>query len=181
MPSEADRNAGAAISRMPKAVREAVSAALLDGADWRAVRKICAEAGHPGVRAQNVTNYRKGAHKDWLAREERVEALRRDSEATAAVMAHYVQHGGSPAEAGLLTAAEMMNQALVNMGPETLCQLIADEPKAIFGMVRELSRVADLLSRKTHEARTRPADEEKATLTPEERTAALKDIFGLPS
>lgn len=148
MHSEA-RTAGAAISRMPRALRESVSHALEDGADWRQVSKICKDAGYAGVRAQNVTNYRKGAHKDWLARENRIEALRRDSETTAAVVTHYVENGGSPAEAGLLAASEIMSQALVGLGPESMKILMADDPKALFGMVRELSRIAEMLNKKT--------------------------------
>jgi len=179
------RNAGNAISRMPRAVREEVSRALEDGADWKAVRAICKEAGHPGVRAQNVTNYRKGAHQEWVARQERIEALRRDSEATAEVVRFYVEHGGSPAEAGLIAAAEMMNQALAGMGPETLAALIAEDPKAVFGMTRELARVAELLRAKAADGRAEQAGGDtgdgQPAMTPEARAAALKEIFGLPA
>ena len=175
------RNAGAAISRMPRAVREAVSHALEDGADWRAVAKICTAAGHPGVRPQNVTNFRKGAHKEWLARETRIEALRRDSEATASVMKFYVENGGSPAEAGLITAAEMMNRALSDMGPETIKTLLADDPKAVLGIMRELRGLADLLRVKKQDLKTQDAREETPVLTPEQRAAARKEIFGLPA
>lgn len=177
---DSERNAGAAISRMPRALREMVSNALVDGADWRAIAKICKEAGHPGVRPQNVTNYRKGAHKDWLAREARIEAMRRDAESTAACMRYYSENGGSPAEAGLLAASEIMSGAIATMGPEVMAQLVADDPKALLGMMRELSRVADLL-RKTQEAKTPEARDEKPLLTPEQRVAAMKEIFGLPA
>lgn len=178
------RTAAAAISRMPRSVRDEVSRALEEGADWKAVREICAAAGFPGVRAQNVTNYRKGAHRDWLRREERIEALRRDSEATAAVVEHYVRNGGSPAEAGLLSAAEMMSQALAGIGPQTLAGLIATDPKTIFGMTRELARVAELLRAKRADeqaaAGSPAADAAAPEPSPEARAAALKEIFGLP-
>lgn len=142
------RTAGDAISRMPRKVRDAVSTALVDGADWRKVAAICKDHGFPGLQAQNVTNYRKGEHQKWLAREERMEVIRRDSEATSQIVRHYVDNGGSPAEAGLLAASEIMSQALVGLGPEAMQILIADDPKALFGITRELSRVAELLSRK---------------------------------
>ena len=144
----AGRDASHAISRMPKKTREAVSRALEDGADWKVVRTICSEHGFPGIKPQNVTNYRKGAHQDWLAKQERLEAIQRDSETTAAVVEHYVKNGGSPAEAGLLAASEIMSKALNGMGPEALKVLIASDPKALFGIVRELSRVAKLLTAK---------------------------------
>jgi hypothetical protein len=140
-----ERSAAHAISRMPREVRDKVSRALEDGADWKAVRDICAAAGFPGVKPQNVTNYRQGEHERWKAREERMEALRRDSETTAEVVKFYVENGGSPAEAGLITAAEMMNRALSDLDPSTLKQLIADDPKAVLGIMRELRGLADLL------------------------------------
>lgn len=182
MKSDDPRTAGAAISRMPKSVRDAVSRCLEDGGDWKAVRDICKAAGHPGVRAQNVTNYRKGAHKEWLAREERLEILRRDSEATAALMRHYTENGGSPAEAGLLAGAEMMCAALASLGPETYKSLLADDPKAAFKMMQELDRVAKLITAKRAlDSLPQPATGTPAiALTPEQKAAALKEIFGLP-
>ena len=181
---DSKRGADQAISRMPRAVRDAVSRALADGADWKAVRDICRQAGYPGVRPQNVTNYRQKGHQEWLAREERIESIRRDSETTAEVVKFYVEHGGSPAEAGLITAAEMMNKALSDMGPESMSQLIADDPKAVLGIMRELRGLAELLSRKTEDRKTedrRPDASAAPALTPEQRAAAMKEIFGLPA
>jgi hypothetical protein len=175
------RTAGHAISRMPRAVRDEVSRALVDGADHRAIRRICEKAGFAGVRAQNVTNYRKGAHQQWLAREERIEAIRRDSETTAEVVKFYVEHGGSPAEAGLITAAEMMNQALAGMDAGAMKDLIATDPKAVFGIMRELRGLAELLRAKKQDGKTQDAKEDAGgTLDPEQRAAALRQIFGLP-
>jgi hypothetical protein len=167
---------------MPRAVRDPVSHALEDGADWRAVAKLCEAAGYPGVRPQNVTNYRKGAHQEWLAKELRLDAIRRDSELTLSVMEHYVQNGGSPAEAGLLASAEIMSGAIAQMGPEVMAQLVADDPKVLLGMMRELARVAELLDKKKAAKLAAPATpaDGKPTLTPEQRMAAMKEIFGLP-
>lgn len=175
------RTAGHAISRLPKPVRDEVSRALVDGATWKDVSDICDKHGHPGIRPQNVTNYRKGAHREWLRREERLDALRRDSEATADIVTFYREHGGSPAEAGLLAAAEMLSKALIDQGPETMKQLIADEPKAVLGMMRELTRVSELIRSKTPDARPDGDSENTPALTPEQRAAAMKEIFGLPA
>lgn len=177
-----DRTAGNAISRMPKAVRDQVSRALEDGADWKAVRDICKTAGFPGVRPQNVTNYRKKSHQEWLAKEERMAAIRRDSEATGDMVRFYVENGGSPAEAGLLAGAEMLSKAIAGMGPESLLSLAADDPKSVLAMMRELARVAELLRAKTQDLKTQDPKEAAApTLTPEQRAAAMKEIFGLPA
>ena len=167
------RTAGDAISRMPRKVRDAVSTALVDGADWRKVAAICKDHGFPGLQAQNVTNYRKGEHQKWLAREERMEVIRRDSEATSQIVRHYVDNGGSPAEAGLLAASEIMSQALVGLGPEAMQILIADDPKALFGITRELSRVAELLNKRREAAAAAATPDAPAETMTEEEKAAL--------
>lgn len=169
------RTAGNAISRMPRKVREEVSRALVDGADSRAVRKICEAQGYPGVRAQNVTNYRKGAHQDWLRREERIEALRRDSEMTAEVVRFYSENGGSPAEAGLLAGAEMLSRAIAGMGPDELRSLIADDPKAMLAMMRELSRVAEMLRKTDRKTEDAPVDDAPA-MSAEEQQRRIIDM-----
>lgn len=171
------RNAGSAISRMPRKVRDEVSRALVDGATWKAVAKICARAGYDGIQPQNVTNYRKGSHQEWLRREERMDAIRRDSESTAEIVRHYVANGGSPAEAGLLAASEIMAQALNGLGPETMQILIADDPKALFSITRELTRVAKLLAAKGIIAAATPAAKDAGpVLTPEEQAARVVEL-----
>ncbi len=176
-PVKPDRNAGNAISRMPRKVRDAVSHAIEDGADWRKVAAICNQHGHPGVRPTNVTNYRKGAHQDWIRKEERMEAIRRDSETTAAVVQHYVQNGGSPAEAGLLAASEIMAQALNGLGPETMRMLVAADPKALFSVTRELARVAKLLTvKQALDANTPKETASGPGLTEEEQAAKVVEL-----
>jgi hypothetical protein len=173
---DAQRTAADAINRMPRDVRAAVSEAILDGADWRKVAKICAGHGFAGVTPQNVTNYRKGGHKEYLLRQDRIEAIRRDSETTAALVDHYVKNGGSPAEAGLLASAEMMSQALAGMGPEALKILMATDPKALFGVTRELARIAELLAKKTKEAGEAPPPvAPPETMSDEERDKRIVD------
>jgi hypothetical protein len=111
-----------------------------------------------------------------------MEALRRDSESTAEVVKFYVENGGSPAEAGLITAAEMMNKAIADMDPGAMKELIATDPKAVFGILRELRGLADLLRAKKQDAKE-TSDGHRPTLqiTPEQRAAAMKEIFGLPA
>jgi hypothetical protein len=175
------RNAGAAISRMPKPVRDAVSRCLEDGGDWKAVRDICKAAGHPGVRAQNVTNYRKGAHKEWLAREERIESMRRNSEQTREAIQFYAENGGNPAEAGLLAAAEMMQKVITDMGFESFRIMALDKPELVFKMLKELRGFSEIMLKTKETAKAKPEAEETTQVTPEARAAAMKEIFGLPS
>ena len=141
------RTSSDSISRMPRGVRDAVSRALADGATWRRVARVCADAGFPGVRAQNVTNYRKGAHQEWLRREERLEAVRRESETTAAIMRHYAEHGGTPAEAGLLTAAEMLAGAVGDLSRAELGAMLKEKPEKVLGVMSQLARVAETVAK----------------------------------
>jgi hypothetical protein len=180
-PPAPDRHAGNAISRMPKAIRDRVSRALEDGADWKAVRDLCKDAGFPGVRAQNVTNYRKGAHKDWLAKEERIESLRRNSEETREALRFYAEHGGNPAEAGLLAAAEMMHKVIEGMGIESFQVMAAEKPELVFKMLKELRGFAAIMGRRSPQTAEEEAKESAPAMTPEQRAAALKEIFGLPA
>ena len=58
---------------------------------------------------------------------------------------------------------------------------MADDPKALFGITRELARVAEMLrARKPAADEDKPSDD-KPALTPEQRAAAMKEIFGLPA
>jgi len=178
-PADAKRTAADALSRLPRSAREEISIAIEDGATWREVAAIAAKHGLAGVTAQNVSNYRHGAHKRWLAARERMDAIRRDSEATAAIVRHYAAEGGSPADAGLLAASEILSSALAGLGPESVRMLIAEDPKALFAITRELARVSSLISARKAEVepeagQTPPAESD------EERAARIRRIFGLP-
>ncbi len=173
------RDASHAISRMPRAVKDKISNLIEDGGTWRDAARICKAAGYPGLRPQNFTNYRKGAHVEWLRKEERLQAIRRDSETTAAVVKHYVTNGGSPAEAGLLAASEIMAQALNGMGPEAMKLLIATDPKALFGVTRELSRIAKLLTSKQAIAALTPEEESAPVVSEEEQMAKVIEMVDI--
>ena len=105
------RTASAAISRMPAKVQDEVSRCLDNGGTWKDAAVICDRAGYPGVNAQNVTNYRKGAHQEWLQRKERLEAAQAQYAWKVDLVSKYAEDGG-PAEAGLAAALEMLEYAL---------------------------------------------------------------------
>lgn len=131
------RTASAAISRMPAKVQEAVSRCLSDGGTWRDVAALCDASGYPGVTAQNVTNYRKGAHKDWQDRQERLEQARATYAWKIDLLNKYKEDGG-PAEAGLAAAMDMLEAALADMDAGDIKGLIADKPGKIFDLMKML-------------------------------------------
>lgn len=124
----AARTASAAISRMPAKVQDEVSRCLDNGGTWRDAAAICERAGYPGVNAQNVTNYRKGAHLEWLRRQERVETARAQYAWKVDLVRKYAEDGG-PAEAGLAAALEMLESALSGVNAGDIKSLIADKPE----------------------------------------------------
>lgn len=129
-----------AISRMPVKVQDEVSRCLDNGGTWRDAAAICDNAGYPGINAQNVTNYRKGAHREWLARRERLETARAQYAWKVDLVRKYAEDGG-PAEAGLAAALEMLESALSGVNAGDIKSLIADKPEKIFTVIKSLSEL----------------------------------------
>lgn len=144
------RTAADGLSRWKtEAERREVNEALDRGATWREVAGICARHGRRGVTSQNVSNYKKsGDRRRWLALRERLEVIRTESELTSAILRHYADEGGSPAEAGLLAASEILAGALSGFESQSLRDRLAIDPKAILGIVRELARIVAALGPK---------------------------------
>lgn len=175
------RTAADALARWKSEVeRREVNEALDRGATWREVATIAARHGHKGVNAQNVTNYRRSPDRAaWQAHRERLATIRQQSDITAAVMRHYSERGGSPAEAGLLAAAETLTQALAGVAPETLQTMVAADPKKFLTAVESLSKVATFIQRERTTAKAEAVIED--ILSPEDRQRRLRAIFGLPN
>ena len=148
----AARTASAAISRMPAKVQDEVSRCLENGGTWRDAAAICERAGYSGVNAQNVTNYRKGAHREWLARQERLETARAQYARKVDLVRKYADEGG-PAEAGLAAALEMLESALSGVNAGDIKSLIADKPEKIFTVIKTLSDLRRDLADMRREAR----------------------------
>lgn len=148
----AARTASAAISRMPAKVQDEVSRCLDNGGTWRDAAAICERAGYSGVNAQNVTNYRKGAHREWLARQERLETARAQYAWKVDLVRKYADEGG-PAEAGLAASLEMLESALSGVNAGDIKSLIADKPEKIFTVIKTLSDLRRELADMRREAR----------------------------
>lgn len=106
-----------------------------NGGTWRDAAAICERAGYSGVNAQNVTNYRKGAHREWLARQERLETARAQYAWKVDLVRKYADEGG-PAEAGLAAALEMLESALSGVNAGDIKSLIADKPEKYLPSLR---------------------------------------------
>lgn len=179
------RTAAAAISRMPARVQDAVSRCLGDGGTWRDVAALCESAGYPHVNAQNVTNYRQGAHKDWLARQERLAAARDRYAWKVDLLKKYTEEGG-PAEAGLAAAMDMLESALDGLDVSDIQTMIADKPGKMLDIIKlmmSLRREMADIRRENREASAAEAASQKKTqpgngLT-EEQIAAIENAMNL--
>lgn len=158
----AARTASAAISRMPAKVQDEVSRCLDNGGTWRDAAAICERAGYPGVNAQNVTNYRKGAHLEWLRRQERLETARAQYAWKVDLVRKYAEDGG-PAEAGLAAALEMLESALSGVNAGDIKSLIADKPEKIFAVIKTLSDLRRDLADMRRESREDAAAQNPGT------------------
>ena len=189
------RTAAAAISRMPARVQDAVSRCLADGGTWRDVASLCAAEGYPNVNAQNVTNYRKGAHKDWLARQERLVAARDRYAWKVDLLKKYTEEGG-PAEAGLAAAGradagraaamDMLEGALDGLDVSDIQTMIADKPGKMLDIIKLMMslrrEMADIRRENREAAAAEAASQKKAQsgngLT-EEQIAAIENAMNL--
>lgn len=154
-----------------------MNAALDRNATWREVAAICAKHGRSGVSSANVTNYRKSPdRREWMDRQVRMDAIRRDSDVTATIMREYAEKGGSPAEAGLLRASEILTDMLGGIDPVTLKAMVAQDPQKIFSAVASLSKVAAMVQRERTEVRDAPAVSQGE---PGDPAKAIRDIYGL--
>lgn len=173
------RTAADGISRWTsEAERRAVNEALDRRATWHEIAALCAKHGRKGITAQNVTNYRISAErKAWLAHQLRLDTIRQESELTAAVVRHYSENGGSPAEAGLLAAAETLTKALTGVPPEDLQNMVREDPRKFLSAIESLSRVAAFVQRERAAAKADPAP--APSESPEDRTRKIREIFGL--
>ena len=181
----ATRTAAAAISRMPARVQDDVSRCLADGGTWRDVADICAQEGYPGINAQNVTNYRKGAHKEWLARQERVAAARDRYAWKVDLLKKYTEEG-RPAEAGLAPSMERMDGALDGLDVSDIQTMIADKPGKMLDIIKlmmSLRREMADIRRETREASAAEAANQKKTQSgnglTEEQMAAIEEAMNL--
>lgn len=173
------RTAADGISRWKsEAERREVNQALDRNATWREIAAICARHGRKGVTSANVTNYRKSAdRKDWQAHQARLEAIRQESELTAAVVRHYSEHGGSPAEAGLLAAAEVLTKVISSFPETDLRNMMQEDPRKFISAVESLAKITAFIQR---ERADRPATPDTPAESPEDKARRLRELFGLP-
>lgn len=172
------RTAAAAISRMPARLQDEVSQCLRNGGTWRDVASICAVQGFEGVTAQNVSNYRNGVHRGWLAKMERMETAAAQYEWKVKLVRKYADEGG-PAEAGLAAALEMLEAALDGVNAGDIKSLIADKPEKIFTVIKSLAELRRDLADMRREDRETAAAQDAASPGKGKRGLTVADMAAI--
>lgn len=173
------RTALDSISRLPEHARDEVSRALADGRTWRHIAKICEGHGLKGVQAQNVTNYRNGkVHKQWMARQERIAAIRGEQAESRDIFDAAIADGMNPADAACLLASRKMLATIEHLDLEVIHEAAAENPKLYIELIRAAVALSTNL-RGTKSTADR-ADAAKAApttggLSPEEQRRAIVD------
>jgi len=68
------------IARLPEAIRKIVNQMLDENRYYHQIVARLAELGHPGIRPQNLSEWRKGGYQDWLRLKQELDGLKSDRE-----------------------------------------------------------------------------------------------------
>lgn len=177
------RTALNSISRQPETVRDEISRAILDGKTWRYVAKICERVGLKGVKAQNVTNYKQSkVHLAWLAKQERIAAIRADQAEGREIFEAARADGMNPADAACLVLSRKMLSAVQGIDLDVIDDAAQMDPRLYI----QLIRAATALAKTLRPARPTPGDREASAqtapkgggLSEEEKARKMKEFFG---
>jgi len=152
------RTALDSISRLPESARAEVSQAVADGKTWRTVAKLCEAHGLKGVTAQNVTNYRQSkAHKEWLARRDRIAAIKAEQAESAEIFEAAQSQGMNPAEAACAVAARKVLSAVGNLDLDDLLANSENPGKLAIEIIRASTALSEVLRKVKGPAREEAA------------------------
>ena len=175
------RTALDSISRLPETIRDEISRAMADGKTWRYVAKVCDRAGLKGITAQNVTNYRNSrAHGAWLAKQERIEAIRRDQAEGREIFEAARADGMNPADAACAVLARKVLATAQGIDLSVIDDS-EDAPKLYIQLIKAATALAKTLkpARQARESGdTAAPDAPKGGLSEEDKKRRMKEFFG---
>lgn len=178
------RTAMDSISRLPETIRDEISRALADRKTWRYVAKICERVGLRGITAQNVTNYRASrTHGAWLAKQERIAAIRADQAEGREIFEAARADGMNPADAACAVLARKMLGVAQGVDLGVIDDAARLEPKLYIQFIKAATALAKTLkparqAQADREASAQDAPKNGGGLSPEEKTRKMKEFFG---
>jgi hypothetical protein len=163
-----DRRTGN-IAQLPRTLRDHVNQMLDDGCRYQKIIAWLNDNGHPGIKPNNLTEWKKGGHHEWLnekrelAREEKVLAL-----------SHQIATNNEDSkahEAAIRIATNFLFQVFLKFDPDKLATELDMKPTQITSVLNAFSRISrrsnelDMLKdEKRQQAEQRKAAAEKALL-----------------
>jgi hypothetical protein len=137
--AEKERRTGK-VARLSKEARDRVNVMILDGVPYREIIERLGPEG-AGLNEQNLTNWKQGGYQDWLADQERNQALvlRRDS----ALSLLEKKAGATVQDAGRTIAAAQLYELLLCFDPGELAQAVRRKPELYFRLVAALARLSE--------------------------------------
>ena len=112
---------------------------LDDGCRFKAIIGYLVAQGHPGIKPNNLSEWKKGGFKEWLeqdwrlAREERIRELSYDIATT--------NEGSKTQEAAIQIAASFLFQVFLKFDPDTLTKQLNLKPHQITAVLNAFTRI----------------------------------------
>jgi hypothetical protein len=134
-----DRRTGN-IAQLPRAVRDRLNQMLDDGCRYQQIIAWLNSNGHPGIKPNNLTEWRKGGFQEWLeenrelAREEKLlELSHKIATANEASKAH---------EAAIRIATNFLFRVFLKFDPDKLAAELDIKPTQITTILNAFSRIS---------------------------------------
>jgi len=150
------------IARLPAEVRDLVNQMIYEGEFYNAIIAALKGLGYPGIRPQNLSEWRKGGFQDWLRDRREVEDLKLDREA----LLEMANNAGSEAS---VTKA---NEILLSL---RLYRMLSEDKRESEQLSPKFFRLARLVGQQSHEQFRR----ERLEFERQKKTEALEFLKNL--
>jgi hypothetical protein len=140
MPSPIPHRRKGKIARLPNIVRSSLNQMILDGLPYRKIIEQLGEHGQ-GLNQQNLTNWKKGGHQDWLDQQDRLDDMRDKREFAKAVVRENA--GGELQEASIHIAAAQIYQVLMDYDLRALKKSLKADPENYARVINALSKLGE--------------------------------------
>ena len=128
------------IARLPKIVRDSLNQMILDGLAYRKIIQQLGAHGK-GLNEQNLTNWKKGGHHDWLDQQARLEDMRAKREFALDIVRENA--GGQVQEASIQIAASQIYQILMDYDVRALKKRLKSDPENYARVINALSKLTE--------------------------------------
>ena len=128
------------IARIPKIIRDSLNQMILDGLPYRKIIEQLGEHGK-GLNQQNLTNWKKGGHQDWLDQLARLDDMRSKREFALDIVRENA--GSEVQEASVQIAASQIYQILMDYDLRALKKRLKSDPENYARVINALSKLSE--------------------------------------